>query len=248
MKIHGIAGSEVLDKQGEILDINGADISALSLGGILNDNHQRGFFNTLGVVTYAKKLMKKEDATTKEEKYFFDKIKAPCIYIQGELFDDEDHPNAKAVSAVLKACGKVPLQVKASVEGKILKKNKENGKLEKTYINAVALTLTPVNGATLIEPMEMQKSFDIQNEYLELAKSLSVNKNIPQFFELSEDIALYLNLLSLKKALSINDFPEVTCLNCGNKNIIFSIYQQSCNKCNKNFSFMEVVKMIKKHT
>lgn len=247
MKIHGIAGSEILDKQGEILDINGADISALSLGGILNDNHQKGFFNTLGVVTFAKKLMKKEDATTKEEKYFFDKIKAPCIYIQGELFDDEDHPNAKAVSAVLKANGKLPIQVKASVEGKILKKNKENGKLEKTYINAIALTLTPVNGATLIEPFEFKKSEDITQEDLDLIKSIVKNQEVPSFLELSLDVLLYLNLLSLKKSLSINEFPEITCLHCGNKNIIFSIYQQSCNKCNRNFSFMEVSKMIKKY-
>jgi len=248
MKFHGIAGSEFLDKQGETLSVDGADISSLALGGIVNDNHQKGFFNTLGTITYAKKMKSKEDASTKEEKYFWEKVKTPCIYVQGELFDDDEHPNSKAAAAVLKASKKSPnLFVKASVEGKVLAKNKLTGVLERTFVNAVALTLTPVNTNTLIEPMGLTKSLEPDDEkWLELAKSLATTEQSSSFIEVSEDFATMAALHTLKKAISSSFFPTVTCPHCGASNTVFSTYQKACNSCRRNFSFREVSKILEK--
>ena len=55
LEIDMIAGSELRDTQGEILSIEGADISDLKR---LNDNHGGGFFNSIGRVTLAKKIFK----------------------------------------------------------------------------------------------------------------------------------------------------------------------------------------------
>ena len=43
-----IAGSQLRDTQGEMLSVDGADISELQSGnGRFNDNHGKGFFNSI---------------------------------------------------------------------------------------------------------------------------------------------------------------------------------------------------------
>ena len=114
------AGSELKDTQGETLSVEGADISELEAGrGRFNDNHGKGFFNSLGRVTSAKKIFKAEDCENERHTYYWDKIKAPYIYVAGQLYNDEDHSNAKAAAAILRNIHRedAPLAMKASVEG-----------------------------------------------------------------------------------------------------------------------------------
>jgi len=117
------AGSELKDTQGETLSIEGCDISELEAGrGRFNDNHGKGFFNSLGRVTSAKKIFKAEDCDNDRHSYYWDKIKAPYVYVAGELYNDEDHANAKAAAAILRNIHRedTPLAMKASVEGGVL--------------------------------------------------------------------------------------------------------------------------------
>ena len=80
LEIDMIAGSQLRDTQGEMLSVEGADISELEAGkGRFNDNHGKGFFNSLGRVTGAKKIFKAEDCTSDRQKYYWEKIKAPYI-------------------------------------------------------------------------------------------------------------------------------------------------------------------------
>jgi hypothetical protein len=86
--IDGIAASEHLDSSGESLSIEGMDIS--SLGGpdsILNWEHgsKDRPSQVVGKVTFAKKIMKSNQAKTKREKYFWNKVKKPFVYIKAEL-------------------------------------------------------------------------------------------------------------------------------------------------------------------
>jgi len=157
-----IAGSQIRDTQGEMLDVAGADISHLEQGlGIWNDNHGLGFFNTLGKITSAKKIMKAEDCENERHTYYWEKIKAPYIYARGQMFDDDDHPNAKAAAAILRNIhnSDCPLKLKASVEGGVLARGIGDPRLlARTKITKVALTFTPANNATLVEPLSLDKS------------------------------------------------------------------------------------------
>ena len=103
LEIDMIAGSQLRDTQGEMLSVEGADIGDLQAGrGRLNDNHAKGFYNSIGRITGAKKIFKAEDCENERHRYYWEKVKAPFIYASGFLYDDEDHPNAKAAAKGMK--------------------------------------------------------------------------------------------------------------------------------------------------
>lgn len=181
------AGSELKDTQGETLSVEGADISELENGnGRLNDNHGKGFFNSIGRVTTAKKIFKAEDCDNERQKYYWEKIKAPYIYVAGELYNDEDHPNAKAAAAILRNIHRedVPLKMKASVEGGVISRGiNDPSRLARTKIHSVALTFTPANNATLVEPINLDKSNIDWEADAQLIKSVMhlSETNVPSF-------------------------------------------------------------------
>lgn len=193
LEIDMIAGSQLRDTQGEMLSVEGADISDLMSGrGRLNDNHGKGFFNSIGRVTFAKKVFKEEDASDDRQKHYWDKVKAPFIYVKGVLYDDEDHPNARAAAAILRNIHKTdtPLQLKASVEGGVIQRGiADQSLLARTKIHSVALTFTPANNNTLIEPISLDKShFDLEADML-LMKSVMhlAQTNVPSFRHIVRD-------------------------------------------------------------
>lgn len=187
LEIDMIAGSQVRDTQGEMLSVEGADISELIAGnGRFNDNHGKGFFNSIGRVTGAKKIFKAEDCENDRQKYYWEKVKSPYIYVSGVLYDDDEHPNAKAAAAILRNIHKtdVPLKMKASVEGGVLARGiKDESLLARTKIHSVALTFTPANNATLVEPISLEKgSYDIAAD-MALIKSVMhlARTDVPSF-------------------------------------------------------------------
>lgn len=181
------AGSQLRDTQGEMLDVNGADISELEAGrGRINDNHGKGFFNCLGKVISAKKIMKAEDCEDDRQRYYWEKVKSPYVYVKAKLFNDEDHPNAKAAAAILRNIHKTdcPLKVKASVEGGVVSRGiKDPTLLAKTKIHSVALTFVPANQATLVEPLNLSKSDNDVEADMTLIKSVLhlAQTNVPSF-------------------------------------------------------------------
>lgn len=190
--IDGAVGSQLRDTQGEMLSVEGADISDLERGaGRWNDNHGKGFFNSIGRVTFAKKILKEEDCSDERQKYYWEKIKAPYIYAKGYIYDDGDHPNAKAASAILRNIHKSdsPLKIKASVEGGVISRGiKDSSLLARTKIHSVALTFTPANNATLIEPLNLDKSYDEAAD-MALIKSVMhlAETNVPSFRHITRD-------------------------------------------------------------
>ena len=186
LEIDMIAGSQLRDTQGEMLSVEGADISELEAGnGRLNDNHGKGFFNSIGRVTGAKKIFGPDDCTDPRHTYYWEKVKAPFVYVKGYLYNDEDHSNAKAAAAILRNIHKsdTPLKLKASVEGGVVQRGlKDESLLARTKIHSVALTFTPANNATLVEPLSMEKSTDQEADML-LIKSVMhlAQENVPSF-------------------------------------------------------------------
>lgn len=209
LKIDGIIGSQLRDSQGEMLSVDGADIDALTSGnGRINDNHGKGFFNSVGRVTQAKKIYSEDDCDNERHKYFWEKVKSPFIYMAGKLYDDEDHPNARAAAAILRNIHKEdsPLQLKASVEGGILKRGeKDKTLLAQTKIHSVALTFTPANKATLIEPVSLSKSSAPEDEALIKSVMHLARENVPNFIDISN--ALKMQGIE-EKVLKIHDLSK----------------------------------------
>lgn len=193
LEIDMIAGSQLRDTQGEMLSIEGADISELQAGrGRLNDNHGKGFFNAIGRITGAKKIFSKDDCENERQEYYWNKVKAPYIYVKGYLYDDEDHPNARAASAIIRNIHKAdtPLMMKASVEGGVQARGiSDPTLLARTKIHSVALTFTPANNNTLVEPTSLTKhEYDEEADML-LIKSVVhlAETNVPSFRHIARD-------------------------------------------------------------
>jgi hypothetical protein len=192
LEIDMCAGSQLRDTQGEMLSVEGADIDDLVRGnGRINDNHGKGFFNSIGRVVTAKKIFKDSDCEDDRHKYYWDKVKAPYIYVKAVLYDDEDHPNAKAAAAILRNIHKsdVPLKLKASVEGGVISRGiSDPSLLSKTKIHSIALTFTPANNATLVEPLSLDKSHDQESD-MTLIRSVMhlAQSNVPSFRHIVRD-------------------------------------------------------------
>lgn len=193
LEIDACAGSQLRDTQGEMLSVEGADISDLEAGkGRWNDNHGKGFFNSIGRITGAKKIFKEEDCEDDRQRYYWNKVKAPYIYVKGYLYSDEDHPNAKAAAAILRNIHKadVPLKLKASVEGGVISRGlADPSLLARTKIHSVALTFTPANNATLVEPLSLDKTSYDEVADMELIKSVVhlAETNVPSFRHIARD-------------------------------------------------------------
>lgn len=215
LKIDMIAGSQLRDTQGEMLSVEGADISELQAGrGRINDNHGKGFFNSIGKVLGAKKILKKEDCQNERHEYYWNKVKAPYIYVEAELYDDEDHPNARAAAAILRNIHKTdaPLQLKASVEGGVIARGvADSSLLARTKIHSVALTFTPANNNTLVEPVSLDKSHIDEAADMLLIKSVLhlAETNVPSFRHIVRDASAtkvqnnLLKMVELMKELGI---------------------------------------------
>lgn len=157
--IHGVAASEHLDSSGERILVDGMDISSLERGeGLLNWEHKsENASHIVGKILKAKKIFKAEDCEDQNQLYFWNKGKAPFVYIVGELFDGVGHQQAKEVSAMLKydALNRSegnPSQknvINFSVEG--AKLEKKGTDITKSIARKVTITVIPCNKAALAE-------------------------------------------------------------------------------------------------
>jgi len=156
--IHGIAASEHLDSSGERIVIDGVDISSLTVDGVLNWEHKNeNASQIVGKILQAKKILKKEDCETEAQKYFWDKVKCPYLYVAGELFDHVGHGAAEDVAAMLKYDkglnkDETKALINFSIEGSTLKK--EGSVIHKCIGRKVTITITPCNKMAFAEHME----------------------------------------------------------------------------------------------
>jgi hypothetical protein len=257
------AGSELKDTQGETLSVDGADIHELEMGkGRFNDNHGKGFFNSLGRVTEAKKIFKAEDCSDDRQKYYWEKIKAPYIYAKGYLYNDEDHPNAKAAAAIIRNIHRedAPLAMKASVEGGVISRGiKDPTRLARTKIHSVALTFTPANNATLVEPLSIDKSDSDWEADKQLIKSVMhlAETNVPSFRHIERHASantIHENIQKIQelaKSLGIDIEIKESCPNMIMKNAVYHKLFSNVQKINdlvKAVSSKGMMNVMKPHT
>jgi hypothetical protein len=146
LKIDGIATSEHIDSSGELLIVENHDISDLIDGkGVLNFEHSNKAEDIVGAVIYAKKIMEKKDCENDRQRAYWDFSKKPFVYIIGELFEDQEHPGAVAVAAMIRyyAAKDERLLVGFSIEGATLER--EDYILKESVGRRVAITLRSCN-------------------------------------------------------------------------------------------------------
>ena len=148
--------TSAIDSSGEILEIENVDISDFLEGRAWanwehNNEHAE---DIVGKFIYAKKILKASDCENKRQKMYWDKIKNPFIYGIVELMDDEHHPGAVAVAAMVRyfAKRKEPILVGASIEGQTLER--EGSVLKRAVARKCAITLKPCNKQCWVDLIE----------------------------------------------------------------------------------------------
>jgi len=158
--IECVASTSDRDITNEVLDLDGADISPLLEGrGFVNADHRQGFDSLLGRVMEAKKITKMEDCTTPTQIKYWQELQRPFLWTKAELWDGVGHKEADSVASIYKfysAKNEAP-PIKVSVEGKTIQRGPD-GKLSKTQIRGIALTIAPCNRNTRTEVTAINKS------------------------------------------------------------------------------------------
>lgn len=160
MILTGALATSAIDSSGEVLDIDGADISLLQeKKGFVNIEHimpedddqestpveaEEGE-KLVGKIIFARKIKSLEDCQDEDQRRWWKVYKLPMIYGAVRLFDGAGHKNAQAIAAVIRdhIANNEPLEVGFSVEGATLKR--DGYKLKETIIRGVALTVKPCN-------------------------------------------------------------------------------------------------------
>ena len=158
--IHGIAASEHIDSSGERIMIEGVDITSLTKDGTFNYEHDsKSPSSIVGKIWEAKKILKRADCDNESQKYFWDKIKMPYIYVAGELFDSVGHKAAGEVAAMLRYDQMDSMNKDAkklinfSIEGSRVEKSGQV--ITKCIARKVSVTLTPCNKVCEAEELHM---------------------------------------------------------------------------------------------
>jgi hypothetical protein len=260
MKFFGCTGAQNIDNTGEVLDINGCDISKLKT---VKDEHpdEDTCFSTIGAITMAKKIFSEKDCSSPRELRTWKQVGVPLIYVEGELADD-DHPNAAAATALVKFTQRpdIPLNVGLSIDGGILERTDKDGnadakgtQLTKTVALAASFTVKPANSKCFLSPINDLTKSDLTAEPpLVYWEALKKSQALRSFNEIQGvDFQLYLKVSSLKKSLKdyFGGFTSTKCKKCGTGVKFFKSTQDfpnGCTSCGSPFSMSDIWKSLNK--
>src|SRR5690606_24170351 len=163
--ISGIAACETIDSSGEILRIDGLDITSLERDGVFNWEHESKTASSIvGKILKARKIFSEQDCINESQKKYWKALKVPFLWVMGELFDDVGHSEAMNIAAMIrydmkaKAEGKytedMAQLINLSVEGAKLKK--EGNVVTRSIARKVSITITPCNKVAQAEAHQEQ--------------------------------------------------------------------------------------------
>lgn len=266
LKVYGIIAAECPDNAGETILIDGIDTSRFNL---IKDEHpeQENFFHNVGAIKYFKKIFSEKDCETPKQLRCWRSAKVPFLYGEGELSNDEDHPNAKATAANMRFSQRpdIPLDIGWSIDGGISERktpdgvpteDQEKGKiLSGTAALAASLTVRPCNPVckAFIENDLTKSSLAMMPMPAGFAQLLAKSQAKSSFRESihSKDLALLGNLDKLKKSLDdyFTGFTNMRCNKCSKPVRFFkstNSIPHKCSDCSGVFSMADIWKAINK--
>jgi hypothetical protein len=242
--IYGILATQAPDRVGEVLNIEGADISDLKY---INDEHESRCFDILGGIDLSKKIFKEQDCASEFEHMCWTRVKKPFIYIEGSLATPE-HPNASAAEGLIRYAQQVPgFPVGLSVEGATVERRSKE--LAKTKIIAASITVKPCNPECLVFPkINLQKSFvDLPERY----KNIKPGRK--SFYEMPSDEArllsksLFIKEINtlMKSGEPLDSATVLKCWNCGEAKLFMRHRPPNrCVACQEPFTISDIFKAV----
>jgi GGDEF domain-containing protein len=151
MIIDGVFSSEAIDSSGEIVKLDGIDISSMEEGtAAANYEHKgpeaKGFGREIvGRIIYVHKVFKADDCEDDRQRMFYKKVGQPFLYGVVRLLDAAGHSGAEALAAQIRDAvyHDDEITVRYSVEGTTLEK--EVNVIKSSIARKVALTIGPCN-------------------------------------------------------------------------------------------------------
>jgi hypothetical protein len=195
MILDGVAASQAVDSSGEILDIEGCDISTLPIDGTINYEHISADDGskklapgeeTVGRILMAKKIFGLSDCENDRQEMYWKKVKVPFIYIVYRLFDKAGHRGAKALAAAIRDAhaNNEPILVRLSIEGSTLER--DGNRLKSSVARRVSATWKPCNRTChvgLLADPDAPEGFDKtpENDIVDqVLRNVSVEKTEPK--------------------------------------------------------------------
>lgn len=246
LKIYGIAAAQNPDKDGQTIIIKNMDTSKLRY---INDEHGDKMFDFIGGISYYKKIYGEQDCENEKQVRCWNSAKVPLLYVEGELADDEGHPNAEAAAAMVKFTSKnphYPLQLGFSIEGGIVEKagEKENI-LSKTIGTGATITVKPCNPKCLLFPeLDLMKSdvaVALPEKYVAQLKAAPARPSIKEL----PIVHVHSKVMELKKSIDdyMGGFTSMKCHSCGNAMRFFKSTKDMpnhCQKCGNSFRLSDI--------
>lgn len=175
-RIKGIASTDHIDLQGEVIKQNTLDITPLTDGrGIFNWDHQKGPENILGKIDSAE-------------------IKEDGLHVEGYLFKNTEKGRA-LYNVISSLNSKDKRRVGFSIEGKVLRRaGYDTREILGARVDRIAITMDPVNPHTyaelikslnhIIEPIEndKEKDFFTKDEVIQI-----VSKSVQKALDLAKE-------------------------------------------------------------
>lgn len=263
-KIYGCLAAQNEDLAGEVISIDGIDISRLNA---ITDEHRGttpSFFHTLGAIVKAKKIYNEKDCEDPYQLKTWKKVGVPLIYVEGVLADaSKEHPNAAAAAELLRFTNSLkdsPLNIGLSVDGSILERKNQSGQvtedkgqgkyITKALAVAGALTVKPCNPKCFVSLMnDLQKSDWVGEPPAVFYEALKKSQAHASIFDSPQLKVLY-KLDTLKKSMGefLNGFATAQCQDCGKPVRFFKSARDipnKCGHCGEAFSISNLWKAIK---
>lgn len=251
-RIYGIAASESPDNTTEVFKVSGCDDSNLRW---FNDEHSESTSMNLGYITSHKKVFSERDCEDPKQLKCWNLVRVPFIYVEGQLFDDQDHPFAQAAASIIRFAAQNPeyrVPIGLSVEGGIVDRRNAQGLPDK---EGKILAQTVATKATItVKPCNPTCHVFLENDLL---KSLA---RVPPPINLDEILAApgaktsfrdmrlvkaFVLANHLKKSIRdyLSGMTALRCVRCGQSHRFFKDTKNlpnHCEKCGAAFSLKDI--------
>ena len=209
----------------------------------------------LGFITNHKKIFSERDCESPKQLRCWNLVRVPYLYVEGELFDNMDHPFAQATGSIIKFASQNPdykVPIGLSIEGGIVERLSEAGQPSK---DGKVLNQTVGTKATItVKPCNPVCSIFLEKDLAKSAARILPPKNLASIMEAPEAkssfrdnrlVKTFYLINHLKKSIQDyqSGFTSMKCLPCGELHRFFKDSKDiptHCSGCNFTFTLRDI--------